>query len=286
MNEPVQLIPIKKIRVLNSRSRNRTKFKDITESIGAVGLKKPITVSVREEDDDYDLVCGEGRLEAYRQHGADLIPAMVVAISLEDRLLHSLVENLTKRTRTPLEAARDLAILKGRGHSNSAIAAMVGVSEAYVGQLLNLVESGEERLVTAVERGEIPISIALDIAKEDDAGLQRCLQEAYQAGDLRGRALLRARRLIDQRRARGKELDSDHRGPRPRAPTRTDLMRTLRRENQKQELLVRKARHCEQRLRFVLSALKDLLKEEEFISILMSEKLAALPKHLSDLLAT
>jgi len=70
MNNPrITLIPIQEIRIVNPRSRNRVKFRSVVTSIGAVGLKKPITVHQRELEADgtrYDLVCGQGRLEAVR----------------------------------------------------------------------------------------------------------------------------------------------------------------------------------------------------------------------------
>jgi ParB family chromosome partitioning protein len=47
----VQLVPIEKIRDINSRSRNKTKFREIVENISRVGLKKPITVSRRDGED-------------------------------------------------------------------------------------------------------------------------------------------------------------------------------------------------------------------------------------------
>ena len=40
----VQLIPIDRITVINPRIRNRKSFKDIVENVGAIGLKKPITL--------------------------------------------------------------------------------------------------------------------------------------------------------------------------------------------------------------------------------------------------
>jgi ParB family chromosome partitioning protein len=52
----------------------------------------------------------------------------------------------------------------------------------------------------------------------------------------------------------------------------------------RQELLVKKSRHCEQQLRFVLSALKDLMKNEHFVTLLRAEKLDALPKYLHELI--
>ena len=69
--ETIELIPIDRITVINPRVRNRKSFKDIVENIGAVGLKKPITVARRDAPDGprYDLVCGQGRLEAYQSLG-------------------------------------------------------------------------------------------------------------------------------------------------------------------------------------------------------------------------
>jgi len=48
--------------------------------------------------------------------------------------------------------------------------------------------------------------------------------------------------------------------------------------------LVKKSRHCEQQLRFVLSALKDLMKNEHFVTLLRAEKLDSLPKYLHELI--
>jgi ParB family chromosome partitioning protein len=283
MND-VQLVPIHKIRVINARSRNKAKFREIVENIAKVGLKKPITVSRREDNEGFDLVCGQGRLEAFIACGAREIPAVVVDLQLEDRLLCSLVENLTRRMPTGVELARDLARLKERGHSLSSISALTGVSDTYALQLIRLVENGEDRLVAAVERGEIPITAAIEIATSDDTAMQRSLQEAYDSGKLRGKALVKIRKIIEDRRSRGKDLGKS--GSRnPKVFSTQDLVRTLRREIQKQELLVKKSRHCEQQLRFILSALKDLMRNEHFVTLLRAEKLDALPKYLNEMIA-
>jgi len=279
----VHLVPIQKIRVINPRSRNRARFRKIVDNIAKVGLKKPITVSRREGEDGFDLVCGQGRLEAYQACGAKEIPALIVEIPLEDRLLRSLVENLTRRTPSGLELARELQALRIRGHSYADIGALVGVSESHAKDLIHLVEHGEGRLVAAVERGEIPVSVAIEIATLEDGTVQRSLQEAYDAGKLKGRALTKVLHVMEDRRAKGKALRG--RGTRSsKSPTPQDLVRTLRRETQRQELIVRKAHHCEQQLRFVVSALKELFKNERFITLLRAEKLDAVPKYLHDLI--
>jgi len=279
----VQLIPIQEIHVLNARTRNKAKFREIVDNIAKVGLKKPITVSRRSGEAAFDLVCGQGRLEAFIACGATEIPAVVVDLPLEDRLLRSLVENLTRRTPSSLELARDIAALKQRGHSHADIATLIGVSESYVLQLLRLLENGEERLVAAVERGDIPITVAMQIAASDEATMQHSLQDAYDSGELRGRALLKVRRLVEERRARGKEIRT-RAYRRDKGPSTHDLLRTLRRETQKQQLLVKKSRHCEEQLRFVRSALSDLVKDENFVTLLRAEKLDAMPRYLSELI--
>jgi len=194
-----------------------------------------------------------------------------------------LVENLTRRTPSGLELARDLQALRTRGHSYADIGALVGVSESHAKDLINLVENGEGRLIAAVERGDIPVSVAMEIATLDDNAMQHSLQEAYDAGRLKGRSLTRVRRIMEDRQAKGKALRG--RGGRStKSPTPQDLVRTLRRETQRQELTVRKARHCEHQLRFVVSALKDLFRSERFITLLRAEKLDAVPKYLHDLI--
>lgn len=86
----IQRIPIAEIHIANPRSRNKTKFQTIVSSIDAVGLKKPITVTMHELSPDgtrYELVCGQGRLEAFLALGETSIPAIVVDVEKEDRFL-------------------------------------------------------------------------------------------------------------------------------------------------------------------------------------------------------
>jgi ParB family chromosome partitioning protein len=278
----VQMIPIAKIHVLNARARNKTKFKEIVANIAQLGLKKPITVSPRQGDDGgYDLVCGQGRLEAYVMLKQTEIPAIVVDLAVEDRYVRSLVENIARRHRTTLEMANELLNLKNRGYSRQDIAAKVGLSPTYVGHLLKLLQKGEERLVDAVERGEIPIAVATQIAEAGDEEVQRSLREAYEKGELRGRALIRARRLVDSRRARGKSFRGGKRDS-TKASSARDLVRTYRKETQRQGVLVKKAHHCEQQLRFVTSALGNLLADVHFVNLLRAEKLDEMPKYLAE----
>lgn len=76
----VSLVPTDRIRVLNPRIRNPRTFSDMVENIAKIGLKRPITVTRRAENEppEYDLVCGQGRLEAFIQLKQKAIPAIVI----------------------------------------------------------------------------------------------------------------------------------------------------------------------------------------------------------------
>jgi ParB family transcriptional regulator, chromosome partitioning protein len=74
-------------------------FKEIVDNIAQLGLKRPITVAKRNQPGEtrYDLVCGQGRLEALRALKQSTIPAVVIAANCEDCMVMSLVENLARR---------------------------------------------------------------------------------------------------------------------------------------------------------------------------------------------
>src|SRR5260370_1064289 len=112
--QAVEMIPLDRISVINPRVRNKKIFKEIIANIGELGLKKPITVTRRADADGprYDLVCGQGRLEAYQALGQHEIPALVVDADTEDCLIMSLVENLARRQHRAIDLLHDIEGLK------------------------------------------------------------------------------------------------------------------------------------------------------------------------------
>src|SRR3978361_1488923 len=96
----VKTIRIEQIRLLNPRARNQRNFQEIVQSIANVGLKRPITLSPRKSDADlavYDLVCVQGRIEAFVQLGQKEIPAIIIEAEESDCLVMSLAENCARR---------------------------------------------------------------------------------------------------------------------------------------------------------------------------------------------
>jgi ParB family chromosome partitioning protein len=73
------------------------------------------------------------------------------------------------------------------------------MERSYISGIVNLVDNKEVALIEAVEAGRLPISVAAQIATGKDANISQALSEAYETGQLRGRKLAAARRLIAKR---------------------------------------------------------------------------------------
>ena len=283
----VTLVPTDRIRVLNPRVRNPRTFADMVENIAKIGLKRPITVTRRADTDpqEYDLVCGQGRLEAFIEMKQKAIPAIVIDADESDCLVMSLVENCARRQHRPIDLMREIGTLRERGYNDRQIGDKIGVSPDYVGMIAGLLERGEERLVTAVETGLLPLNLAIDISKTDAEGAQRALMDAYTQKKLRGKKLAAARRLIEQREARGKKIHPKQYGRdgRNRRPLTSEaLVRAYQKEADRQKLLIKKAELTQGRLLFICQAFRTLLENDHFVTLLRAEGLETMPGYLQE----
>jgi len=106
-HQHTDLIAVDAITVVNPRIRNPKIFDEIVANIAELGLKRPITVAARNNETNgsqtYELVCGQGRLEAFKVLKQQKIPAVVITASSEDCLVMSLVENLARRQHHSLD---------------------------------------------------------------------------------------------------------------------------------------------------------------------------------------
>ena len=293
--ESVTLVPINRIEILNSRDRNMKVFEEIVDNIRTIGLKKPITVAERPSNEEdggprYVLVCGEGRLNAFRILGETHIPALVVDVSDEDAFIMSLAENIARRGYRPLEILADIELLRKRGYSAEIIIQKTGLSPKYVKDIVFLLDKGEERLIEGVQRGTIPLTTALEIARanengqDGDANLGDLLQEAYENGQLKGRQIIEAKRLIEKRQEHGPA--SPNRDQIKPPTSSYSLVRTYQKEVERQRKMVLKAEHAHQRLLLVVQGLKKLFADDNFVNLLRAEGLDTLPKYLAERIST
>lgn len=280
----VALIPVQAIRIANPRVRERRKFEEIIRSISEQGLKRPITVTEAKPGPEgqpvYDLVCGQGRLEAFVALGQSEIPAFVRRMSRTDGLVASLVENIARRRVRALDQIRLIQWMRGQGNSIEEIERKTGLSAHYLHGILKLLDKGEERMLDAVLLGRLPITVAVQIAGMDDEAAQRLLIEAYERKAMKQTTLSTFRRLLDQRKCFGKGYANDARLRARRRTTADGLILAYKQETQRQKLMVKKARACESRLLSLAAAFRALLADEHFTTLLRAEDLDTLPKFL------
>jgi ParB family transcriptional regulator, chromosome partitioning protein len=92
--------------------------------------------------------------------------------------------------------------------------------------------------------------------------------------------------LIETRRAKGKTPRGGPRKPADRDVSVNELLKTFQTETMKQRVTVQKAKICETRLLFAVSAVKQLFTDEHFVTLLRAEGLDTLPQYLADQIET
>lgn len=281
----VHLIPIAQIRIANPRVREKEKFDEIVESISKVGLKKPIPVTATGQDAagnaTYDLICGQGRLEAFIALQQTEIPAFVRGMSTTEGMLASLVENIARRKMSALDQMKTVQWMKEQGHTAADIATKTGLSEGYIKLILGLLRNGEERLLDAVLQRRIPLGIAVKISGMSDEDAQRIMMEAYERKEMTQKSLLAFKRVVEQRKFFGRNGSLRAKNGAKKVSVDSVVL-AYKRESQRQRLMVKKNKICEVRLLAVSAAFNLLMADENFVNLLRAEGLATMPKYLAE----
>lgn len=283
----VHAIPIDCVRVVNPRNRDQMQHRNVTESIRATGLRRPIAVTRHEDRDGserFDLVCGQGRLEALRALGHHAVPAVIIDATEEDCLVMSLIENIARRTPSAIEVMREVGHLRERGRTDVEIAELIGTSPSWVSMVGGLLDKGEERLLAAVQTGVMSLAMAADIAKASTAEIQGILNDAYEQG-IRGKKMAQLRRLLEARAQRSPQLRSSYK-PAARSqrkpPSAAEVRGLLEKEAERQRFIAKNAEFVSRQLAFCTGALKELLHLPEFRTLVKSEGIASMPRMLAE----
>jgi ParB family chromosome partitioning protein len=272
-----EMIPVDKIKVINSRTRDETQFALNVQSIEANGQLKDIRVNDKflAKTGYYELICGEGRLIAQKRLGNTHIRAEIVACTRKQAYLESLVENLARSRPGTMDFARELKNLHDEGWGYDQIAQVACRTVEYIRQYIHLVENGEERLIQGVEQEVFPISFAILVASTDDAGIQNVLMDAFDRGIVNSQNFARARAIIrtrmDRRKRRGgREATADY----TVATLTSDIANTV----QAKESYVREAQGKETRLFALLDGIETLRQDAVLLELLQAEGLWERPE--------
>lgn len=149
---------------------------ELAATIKAVGIIDPPTV-VPMEDGRYKITTGERRWRAAKEAGLKQIP-VIIGDAEEERVRRakSLISNIQREDLSALELSQALLEMKEENpdvKTNRDLAAQVGKSEQWVGQMLKLLdlpEAAQEKIRTADRI--IPYDSVIEIARIADPKTQ------------------------------------------------------------------------------------------------------------------
>ncbi|MBN2313677.1 MAG: hypothetical protein JXM79_07085, partial [Sedimentisphaerales bacterium] len=118
-----------------------------------------------------------------------------------------------------------------------------------------------------------------EIAASNSEGIQKILHEAYEKNLLRGRKLLKVREFIENRRAK---LNGQAAKKSEKSLSSHKMLQAYRNETAKQKTIVKQAQLCQRQLLYVISALKRLFVDENFVNLLRAESLDSMPQYLAE----
>jgi ParB family chromosome partitioning protein len=178
------------------------------------------------------------------------------------------------RNRNSVKFLREIRRLKNGGHSVQKIAARTNCCVSYVRSMFRLLKHGDPRLIAELERGDLPHTVAMQIARAKNPALQKALAEGYTAGTVNLVQLTAILRRID-------EYEHEKAGARQWGDA-VSLNRHFYRETNKQKRLVQKAKVAGSRIVFITCALRRLFSEDAFVALLSTEGFGTMPSWLGE----
>jgi ParB/RepB/Spo0J family partition protein len=175
----VQEIDVDAIKFFVRRARSTGAYSRLKDSIKQVGLKLPIQVkdisgwqrSERKRPDggyyQYELVCGQGRLQAFRELGLDQIPAIVIDVPEQEIVGRFLAENVMRKKLSWYEKAhlvkRDVDA--GMGIDEIKDKYFVTTGQAY--KYLRILRHASDRLLSESEIEQLSMNQAEELTSVD-----------------------------------------------------------------------------------------------------------------------
>ncbi|ALH82640.1 ParB/RepB/Spo0J family partition protein [Sphingopyxis macrogoltabida] len=142
--DAVQHIAVGSIRPLPGQPRrhfDEAAIAELADSIGARGLLQPIIVRAAPDGQGYQLVAGERRWRAAQRAGLHQIPALVRELDDAATYEIALVENIQRQDLNAIEEATAYRrLIEDFGHSQEALAKLVGKSRSHVANLMRLLD--------------------------------------------------------------------------------------------------------------------------------------------------
>jgi len=172
-------VPLDEIKFFVRRARSSGGYSRLKDSIREVGLKQPIhirdisawTRSDRKRPDGglykYELICGQGRLQAFRDLQLPRIPAMIVDVPEHEIVGRFLAENVMRKKLSWYEKAQLVKRDVDAGMSVDDIKEKYFVTTGQVYKYLRILRQASEKLLTAAEIEQLSMNQAEELTSAD-----------------------------------------------------------------------------------------------------------------------
>jgi ParB family chromosome partitioning protein len=183
------MIPVERIDRDPDQPRQEFDEEELTrlaESLRLRGQLQPIRVAWSEGKGAYVILAGERRWRAARMAGLEKLACVIHegALTAEEKLAMQLVENALRADLKPVEQARAYRrLMDARGYSTRDLAAELHIAQTSVVRALALLDLSAE-VQARVEGGELPSTVAAELARIPDAAIQAEVAQAVVAEGL------------------------------------------------------------------------------------------------------
>ncbi len=117
------------------------KLQELANSIKENGIIQPIIVTKNMDEDGYELVAGERRLEASKLAGFDEIPVIIRSISPKEKLLYAIIENVQREDLNAIEEALAYnQLIEEFAMSQAQVAEMMGKDRSTITNTLRMLK--------------------------------------------------------------------------------------------------------------------------------------------------
>lgn len=207
----VKDVDLNDIKFFVRRSRAQGAYARLKESIREVGLRQPIHVrdisdwpaSKRRRSDGglykYELICGQGRLQAFRDLGLQKIPALVVDVPETEIVGRFLAENVMRKRLSWCEKAQLVKQDIERGLDVEQIKAKYFVTTGHVYKYLRILRQASPKLLSNAQLEKLSMNdaedlitlgpkeqeIVVEVLKEENLGTDQIKSLVRKAKELR-----------------------------------------------------------------------------------------------------
>jgi ParB family chromosome partitioning protein len=169
----IQQIATQHIKFFVRRARPSSAYARLKKSIAEIGLKTPIglrditsrTAKERRRPDGgvykYELVYGQGRLQAFRELEIDRIPAVVIDVGEEEIVGRFLAENMMRRKLTWKEKAKLVEYdTEVNGLSIDEVSERFCITPSHARKYLRVLKGASEKVLSRADENGIDMNTA------------------------------------------------------------------------------------------------------------------------------